>query len=355
MKNIYSQIPERSREITPLVIATVIFTRGSAPQKAGSSALFSKDGLTDGTIGGGFLENEVKKLAKEAALTGSSGIYHFELDKSIEHKTEAICGGHASVLIESGVEKYESLCKSADEYLAAGKRCAMVTIIKGISRNIPEISRLIVSGESQSNLPDNIRKKVQTILDQLLNDPSGAGFSRIETGKAGEITDELILLESLCPLPRLIIAGAGHIGKALSHIGRLLDFEVLVIDDRKEFANQENLPDASQVIVKDVGKAISEMRLACDSYVVIVTRGHNDDSAALRNCITSEAGYIGMIGSKTKIEKMRRNFLENGWASEEQWNSIHAPVGIEINSKTVEEIAVSIASELIMERNKSKK
>jgi xanthine dehydrogenase accessory factor len=352
MKYIYSQIPEISKEITPLVLATVIFTRGSTPQKAGSSALFSRIGLRAGTIGGGFLEERVRQLATEAAMTGQSGICHFEFDKSIEHKAEAICGGHASVLIESGVEKYSSLCISIDQYLLRREPCAVVTVIKGLSGDSPSIERMVVSEEGTSGIDDSLNEKIKPELEKLFNDPDGENFSRIETGEG---SDGLILLESLFPLPQLLIAGAGHIGKALSHLGRLLDFDVTVIDDRPEFANSVNLPDATHIVVQDVEQAISGMELSNDSYVVIVTRGHNDDAGALRGCIGSPARYIGMIGSKTKIEKMRMSFLENRWASEKQWKSIHSPVGIEINSRSVEEIALSIAAELILVRNSVKK
>jgi xanthine dehydrogenase accessory factor len=81
---------------------------------------------------------------------------------------------------------------------------------------------------------------------------------------------------------------------------------------------------------------------------------HNDDSDALRNCIGSDSAYIGMIGSSTKVAKMHSNFIENGWATEDQWSSVHAPIGLEIHSQSVEEIAVSIAAQLILERNRVK-
>ena len=158
-------------------------------------------------------------------------------------------------------------------------------------------------------------------------------------------------MESVFPLPQLVIAGAGHIGKALSHLGNMLGFEVTVIDDRPEYANSENLPDASCIIVKDIGEAMQEIRKNDDTYVVIVTRGHKDDAAALRPCIGSALAYTGMIGSRKKIAAMRENFIEKGWATSEQWDTIYAPVGLDIKSQTVEEIAVSIAAQLVLVRN----
>jgi xanthine dehydrogenase accessory factor len=176
-------------------------------------------------------------------------------------------------------------------------------------------------------------------------------FRKILLSIPGEEPESLFLLEPVFTIPKLIIAGAGHIGKALSHLGRLLDFEVTVIDNREEYACSENLPDASKIIVKDIGLAISEIQKDKDSYIVIVTRGHNDDAEALKACINSDAGYVGMIGSRAKIAKMKAEFLANSITTEKSWERIYTPVGIDINSKTVEEIAVSIAAQLVKVRN----
>jgi xanthine dehydrogenase accessory factor len=131
----------------------------------------------------------------------------------------------------------------------------------------------------------------------------------------------------------------------------MLGFEVTVIDDRPEYANNENLPDASRIIVKDIGEAMQEISKNDDTYVVIVTRGHKDDAAALRPCIGSSLAYTGMIGSRKKIATIREDFIEKGWATSEQWDAIYAPVGLDIKSQTVEEIAVSIAAQLVLVRN----
>ncbi len=116
-----------------------------------------------------------------------------------------------------------------------------------------------------------------------------------------------------------------------------------VIDNRREFANIENLPDADHIIVKDIGQAMCEIEKSHDTFIVIVTRGHSSDTEALRPCIGTDAAYIGMIGSKTKVAKMHSDFIEKGWATEDQWSRINAPIGLDINSKTIQEIVVSIA------------
>jgi xanthine dehydrogenase accessory factor len=164
--------------------------------------------------------------------------------------------------------------------------------------------------------------------------------------------NERFFIEPIFPHPRLIIAGAGHIGRAVSHLGSLLDFEVIVIDDRPDLANPERLPDADHIIVDDIARAVYNIPKMPDSYIVIVTRGHRHDEAVLRQCIDSDAAYIGMIGSLNKIAHAGKTALKEGWATKEQMDRIHAPIGLPIQSKTVEEIAVSIAAELVLVRRK---
>jgi xanthine dehydrogenase accessory factor len=163
----------------------------------------------------------------------------------------------------------------------------------------------------------------------------------------------LRFVEPMFPLPRLVIAGAGHIGAAVSHLGSRLEFEVTVIDDRSEFANRENLPDADHIIVGDISQALSDQQVGPDTYVVIVTRGHEHDAEALLACIDSEAAYVGMIGSRNKVELMRSQFIEKNWATPEQWGRVRTPIGLEIRSQSVEEIAVSIAAQLVLERSRA--
>jgi xanthine dehydrogenase accessory factor len=153
-------------------------------------------------------------------------------------------------------------------------------------------------------------------------------------------------------MPQLIIAGAGHVGKALAHLGSLLEFEVSVVDDRQEFANAQNIPDADHFLVREIGPALEALRIEPDAYIVIVTRGHNHDSEALKSCISSNAAYIGMIGSAHKVKVMKHKFLENSWATPEEWARVHTPIGIAIGSKTVQEIALSIAAQLVEVRSK---
>jgi CTP:molybdopterin cytidylyltransferase MocA/xanthine/CO dehydrogenase XdhC/CoxF family maturation factor len=169
--------------------------------------------------------------------------------------------------------------------------------------------------------------------------------------KIDKTAESALFLEPVLPLPQLIIAGAGHIGQAVIHLSSLLGFEVTVIDDRPEYCNKEKCPDADHLVVDNIGKAVHEIPKTPDTYIVIVTRGHKYDAEVLRQCMDSDVAYIGIIGSRRKIRLMRGKFLDEGWATPAQFDRVHAPIGIEISSKTIQEIAVSICAQLVLIRN----
>ncbi len=350
MKNIYLQIVKTGRPSSGLVLATVTDSRGSTPQKPGSSALFGKKVLISGTVGGGIVENKVWEQAVKCSRSKESVYLHFTLDNDVSRKEEAICGGTISILIDANPLDHLPVFKEMAQSLAEG--CPGVLITKMTVLNEPHvlINRYWVTRKSKLSLPDYFLKRIEPEIKNIFASSDKSEFKQLELSIPGEEPSSLFFLEPVIPLPRLVIAGAGHIGKALSHLGRMLDFEVTVIDDRYEYANHNNLPDADHIILKNIGEAMQEIHKDQDTYIVIVTRGHNDDAIALKPCINSGAGYVGMIGSRSKVAKMQNEFIRNDWATEEQWQKIYTPIGLEIGSKTVEEIGVSIAAQLVLIR-----
>jgi xanthine dehydrogenase accessory factor len=354
MNNIYLLIPDKITASVKLAVATVIETRGSTPQKHGSSALFGKEGLLAGTVGGGVLEGKVQQIARETITSNKSGIFHFNFDNDISAKNDAICGGEATILIDALPSDHKAVFDLIKQSLLKRIPGVLVTMISGSSESDVKIIRELITSSSENNIPERYSALLTREIESLLSAPDTDSFKKFELTPVGDEKVSFVLLEALFPEPKLIIAGAGHIGRALAHLGKLLSFEVTIADDRAEYANKTNIPDADHLIVGDIGETMNRLSKDADTYIVIVTRGHDDDAKALKHCIDCGAAYVGMIGSKKKIAKMHRNFVENGLATEKQWSEIHAPVGIDINSKTVEEIAVSIAAELVLERNRKK-
>jgi len=162
-----------------------------------------------------------------------------------------------------------------------------------------------------------------------------------------------IYIEPIVPAPRVYIFGGGHISLALSKISNLVGFQVVVIDDRPQFANKERFPEAEEVIAEDFEVALPKLKVNRSSYLVIVTRGHTYDQEVLEWALGQPAKYIGMIGSRKKIMTVYKNLEGKGVPSE--WlQRVHAPIGLDIGALTPEEIAVSIVGEMIQVRRQKK-
>jgi len=355
MNNIYLKLLNMAPAIKNPVLATVSGTEGSTPQKPGSSAIFGNGVLITGTVGGGVVEGRTQELALEYALTKESHYFHYQLDNNVTDPEEAICGGTITILIDTAPLAHLPVFSMLGKSMSEREPGVLITSVSGKDDAAVTIDRYWMTGKIKPALPDLITDKIEPVIREMLSSPGADEYRRVDIVIPGERTTSAFYLESVFPLPELIIAGAGHIGKALSHLGKLIGFEVTVIDNRSEYANHYNLPDADHIIVDDIGRTVENIEKHSDTFIVIVTRGHSDDAVALKPCIGTGAGYVGMIGSKEKVAKMHSDFISRGWATEDQWKRIHTPIGLDIKSKTVEEIAVSIAAQLIQVRSRGRR
>ena len=149
--------------------------------------------------------------------------------------------------------------------------------------------------------------------------------------------------------PTVVIFGAGHIAQALVPLLATLEYRTTVIDDRETFAHRDRFPLASDVQVRDLHDCLEGVPTGPTSCLVIVTRGHQHDETVLEQALGTSAGYIGLIGSKGKIGAIYKN-LEKKGISRDRLDAVHAPIGLPLGSKSPEEIAISIAAELIAHR-----
>jgi len=353
MRSIYHSILEQIRLGSECIVATVVHTSGSTPQKAGSSALFGAEGLLAGTVGGGMLEDEVQHIAENVIISGISDHYYFNLNT--EPGSEgAICGGEAVVLVDANPSAHFQSLEKMEQSLSDRSEGFLLTVVSQKHEQGRNIRRHWIEGPETEDFPGGMDTELRELLERHFKQALRYGFVQVDLHSKSGPQMEMAFLEHIKPMPELVIVGGGHIGKALAHLGALLEFEITVMDDRPEFANREHIPDADHLVVKEIGLAMDELRPGADTYIVIVTRGHAQDGEALKACIGSDAAFIGMIGSMHKIGIKKKQFLEEGWATREQWSAIHAPIGLPIGSKTVQEIAISIAAQLVEVRNRKK-
>ncbi len=154
-----------------------------------------------------------------------------------------------------------------------------------------------------------------------------------------------VFVEPLLPDPKLVILGAGHLGRAISDIVQPLGFQVTVVDDRDSFVTPARFPGA-KVACQPFESGLGAFNVNAHTFILIVTRGHRHDQVALEHAIQTPARYVGMVGSRRKIALLVNNLLAKGY-SPDAFRRLYAPIGLDIGSETPEEIAVSVAAELI--------
>ena len=153
--------------------------------------------------------------------------------------------------------------------------------------------------------------------------------------------------------PKLMILGGGHVGSQVAHLGQFLDFEVTVVDDREEFANKNTIPDADHIFCHSFENIEELFPVDKNVFYVVVTRGHAADKLCVQKILEKDCyTYVGMIGSRLKVQKTMEALEKEGFGSM-QLAKIHAPIGIRIGGRTPQEIALSIAAELVQEKNKN--
>jgi xanthine dehydrogenase accessory factor len=154
-----------------------------------------------------------------------------------------------------------------------------------------------------------------------------------------------VSIEIVNPIPRLIIAGSGHLSSSLATLAQILGFEIIVVDP---LAKKERFPEANLILSDFAETNLPNMHVSAETYIVIVTR-HKDDLPTLKAALKTKAGYIGLIGSKRRVLQAFRVLLKEGY-TQQQLDRVNAPVGLHIGAETPEEIAVSIMAEIIQRR-----
>lgn len=348
------------------------------------------------------MANEYREQGRKVFVTTSTHMY-VENDTLVTEDVELIlqdleskgyvmagaaCGEKIKAL---PLEVYEEVCKHADEVLVEAdgskhlplkfpndtepviydnvEEIIVVCGLHGLGKQAKEaVHRVELASEQIGLFPGTIIQAthVQELLrkgylgplkekykNKIVKVEANAGEGMYQRALAGLLKDDqevsLIREEWFEPQPQLIVCGGGHVSKDLVHMASCLDFKVKVIDDRADFVNAERFPTAEEVICDSFDNLYKYLEE--NAYYVVVTREHKDDFNCVKQILTKPYRYLGMIGSKGKVERTFDN-LRNAGVSEAEIASIFAPIGLRIHAVTPAEIAVSILAEIIQEKNK---
>ncbi len=244
-----------------------------------------------------------------------------------------------------------------------GQKCALATIVQ-VNGSIPsyESAKLLVreDGSMAGTIGGGcVEAEVWTAAREVIEteQPKHLTFS---LGQDAAYDNGLIcggqlnvFVEPIVPQPRAFIFGAGHISKSLSKVATLAGFATVIVDDREQFANRDRFPEADEVHAGEYEEVFPKLEVNSSSYLVIVTRGHRDDMRVLKWAMSTPARYISMIGSKRKVLGVMKELEKEGMRREE-FDRLHAPMGLEIGAISPEEIAIAVAAEMIAVRRQPK-
>ncbi len=303
-RNRYWSLAERAlKDNEPVVLVVVVEHHGSVPGKTGAMMIVTADAV-EGTVGGGLVEH---RLIERTRSEPENELFLFSHDGET---SDSICSGGQTIAVIPLASRHLAAVELLADMEDRGAPGTLVVTPSG-----PYAEARTVDGPSFSGAPDDWRFEM----------PFG-------------------------PRDTLTIIGGGHVGLALSRIMATLPFRIVVLDDRENLPTLENNSWAHEihhVSWPEIARHVPEGPL---SWVVIMTSGHRHDTEVLRNLLPLEVRYLGLMGSNAKVRQVFRTMEAEGF-KRSQLAKVHAPIGLPIASHTPEEIAVSIAAEIIKVRN----
>ena len=348
MSSAYARMQELTAAGVPFAVATVVRTQGSTPQVVGAKLILT--GVASerpfGTLGGGCVEADAIDAARQILAGQPATLREYQLTEELAWNTGLVCGGTMWILAERGsgdawpaAEGGGAFGAAADAAIGDGPPVAFVSAFRRQGRALHFDARVLVlaGGRLIGTLgsADRDERARDAAIEQMRH-----GTARLV---ALDDAHEL-LVEPVISRPQLVVAGGGHVSRAIARQARLLDFDVVIFEDRPEFANPERF-DGATVVGGDLMHNIASFDYSALSYLVIATRGHKLDADCVTAAVGTRVPYIGLLGSRRKTILIADMLREQG-ADEARIAAIHAPVGLDLGGRTPPEIALSVLAEI---------
>ena len=349
MPSLYTRMAELMAAGRRFAVATVVRTLGSTPQVVGAKLVVTdrEDDRPFGTLGGGCVEADAILAAREVLASGERSLRSYRLSEDLAWNTGLVCGGTMWILVEPDASAMApSPARRVEEAVRAAAGHEPMAFLTGLRRDGQRTDftgRVVVraDGGVEGTLGDEAidRQASQIGVEQMRH-----GTARLVS--LSETAD--VLVEPVTGPPTLIVAGGGHVARAIARQAALLDYRVTVLEDRPEFADPARF-DGATVIAGDVPSTIPTLDYGWQTYLVIATRGHKLDADCVAAAVRTPVRYIGVLGSRRKTAMIEAMLRETAVAAE-RIAAIHAPVGLDLGGRTPAEIALSVMAEITRER-----
>ncbi|MDX1616270.1 MAG: XdhC/CoxI family protein [Candidatus Promineifilaceae bacterium] len=343
MREVLGDIDRWRQQDTPVALATVIETWGSAPRQAGAKMAMTADGQISGSVSGGCVEGAVYDAALEVLTGGPSRLLHFGVADETAWDVGLACGGELTVFVER-----------LDP--------AVYTFMHGLlDRDVPFAEATVVGGPGSMlgrklliQRGGRLFGHIDVRLDAAVGASARATLSRPSAnGKIFEadVDDDpvRVFIQPHQPQPTLVMVGGVHIAVALDRIAQTLGYRTVVIDPRRAFGNETRFPEVTALIQAWPEEALEEIQITPATAVALLTHDPKIDDPALRFVLSSSAFYVGALGSE-RTHAARRQRLREAGIPNAQIARIRAPIGLDIGAQTPEEIALAIMAEVVATR-----
>lgn len=329
MDRLFKQLTNLMKQGTDAALVTVIASGGSVPRGVGAQLLALQSGRVCGTIGGGPCEFDALELAAKMIGEKRSCTHQYALHPQAKEAMGAVCGGEMTIYVQ---------------YIAHDDDAWSSVAARIVDRMEARSGGWLIQ-RMDGGAPALLDERGVLLLGEV---PEGSDLcARGCVSVGGYIS---------MPLPvgeRAVIFGAGHCAQALVPVLAGVGFRPVVFDDRAEYVNPALFPKADGLICGRYDEIEAYVQLEETDYVVVMTNGHEHDFEVLRQALCMPLTYVGAIGSKKKKAFVEEKLRACG-VDETRIACVHTPIGMEIMAVTPEEIAVSIAGEMILERAKRK-
>lgn len=346
----WERMAELAARQLPFAVATVVRTVGSTPQVVGARLVVTADAdeRPAGTLGGGCVEADAMITAREVLASGGRALHTHQLSEELAWNTGLVCGGTMWVLAEH--HRAALACDGHDILPAAvaaargGPAIAIVTMMgRGDRHSMAFLGRLVVMAGGRL-----IGSLAATAWDERARDLALEQMSR-GTPRVVPVDDTReLLIEPVARRPRLVVAGGGHVARAIARQARLLDFDVTILEDRPRFADPGRF-DGATVLTGPVPDSVGSLEYGDQSWLVIATRGHKLDADCVLAAVRTNVRYIGLLGSRRKTVLIAEMLRAEGVA-EDRIHAVRAPVGLDLGGRTPAEIALSVLAEITQRR-----
>jgi xanthine dehydrogenase accessory factor len=329
-------------------LATVVHVEGSSYRRPGARMLVTEDGELTGAISGGCLEGDALRKALLAINQQQNKLVAYD---SMDEDDNSIgiqlgCNGIVYILFEPiDAAKKDNPIALLTETATRKSNAVLVTLFS-LANNIahPGTCLSAIAGNYSGNIPDEILdSSIKEEIEQVITNNRSTIKNYVQ--EDGKLISAFI--ELIKPPVELFIAGAGNDTFPLVDMANILGWHVSMIDGRKTHATANRFPSAKKIIVAKPTDAAKQIVLNEQSVFVLMSHNYNYDIGMLKELITSKCNYIGVLGPKTKLEKMMAELTDQGLAvTDEMKQKIYGPVGLDIGAETAEEIALSITAEI---------